>query len=70
MTYPNTEHDAAVKLICGAVAMLMPRFQDRGITAEVLFEGAIKGGAAAIMATGATPQDVAELLDFAPQALQ
>lgn len=57
------EHDAKVKIITEAVAGLWPKFGPRGMQPEAIFEGAIRGAAVVALSLGATPIDVAELLE-------
>ncbi len=57
-------HDRQVKAVTDAVARLLPRFGPAGFSPEAIFEGAVKGGAVALMAgTDASAEDVADLLE-------
>ncbi len=56
---PDQAREALLKSVTTAVGAL---FEKRGIDPAVVFEGAIRGGAAALIAAGATPKDVADVL--------
>lgn len=59
-------HERNVHIVCDAVAALFPKFRDNGLAPIAIFEGAIKGGALALMAgDGTTPAQVADLLQQA-----
>lgn len=59
-----TLHDRQVEAVMNAVAKMAPMFQPMGFSPEAIFEGAIKGGAIALIGgAGASPENVAELLD-------
>ncbi|NOT39304.1 MAG: hypothetical protein HOP13_02310 [Alphaproteobacteria bacterium] len=78
MTTPHNEtddelmarHDRNVSVVTEAVAGLLPRFASKGMTPVCVFEGAIKGGTLALMATGSTPAEVADLLEEAVDELR
>lgn len=57
-------HDQQVNAVMAAVAKLLPRFEPAGFSPEAIFEGAVKGGAVALM-TGShvTADEVASLLE-------
>lgn len=58
-------HDRQVKAVTNAVAKLLPALHGQGFTAEAIFEGAVKGGATALLAgnNDVTTATVAELLE-------
>ena len=57
-------HDRQVAAVAHSVANLLPKLAEQGFTPEVIFEGAVKGGATALLAgTDAEAGTVAELLD-------
>lgn len=63
MPDPTELHDRQVSAVTAAVAKLLVRLQPAGFTPEAIFEGAVKGGAVALLAgTPATADDVAKLL--------
>jgi len=63
MPDPTELHDRQVSAVTDAVAKLLVRLQPAGFTPEAIFEGAVKGGAVALMArTPATAVGVANLL--------
>jgi hypothetical protein len=57
-------HEQQVKAVMAAVAKLLPRFGPAGFSPEAIFEGAVKGGAVALM-TGSdvNADDIAALLE-------
>lgn len=61
----NTDEtrDAWVKSVAHSVAELHKQFEAKGCNSAVVLEGAIKGAAIACMLDGATPMDLAEVLD-------
>lgn len=63
-------HDRNVEVITDAVSSLLPKFAANGLTPVCLFEGAIKGATLALMATGSTPAEVADLLEEAVDELR
>lgn len=57
-------HDRQVRAVTSAVAKLLPALHGQGFTPEAIFEGAVKGGATALMAgTEASAEEVADLLE-------
>lgn len=52
-----------VRAVTSAVAKLLPRLAGDGFTPEAIFEGSIKGAAVQMIASGASAETVAELLD-------
>lgn len=59
----NPNEPAQVLAVQKAVSNLIIKL---GFDSAVVFEGALKGGAAALLAKGAKPSDIAEMLeDFA-----
>lgn len=66
----NGLHDRQVAAVTEAVAKLLPALAPAGFTPEAIFEGALRGGAVAIIASGATVEDVAELLDAGAAAFR
>lgn len=65
MTNENIElHDRQVAAVTSSVAKLLPALATQGFTPEAIFEGAVKGGATALLAgTDANPETVASLLE-------
>jgi hypothetical protein len=60
----SQNHDRQVHAVTAAVAKLLAHLGPSGFTPEAIFEGAVKGGAAALLAgTPATAGDVAALLE-------
>jgi len=55
-------HDKQVKAVMAACAKLLPKLEPLGFTAEAIFEGCVKGGAVAVMASGASSENVADML--------
>ena len=67
----TTQHDRQVAAVTDAVARLLPRLAGQRFTPEAIFEGAVRGGAVAIMAaTPAGAADVAELLEAMADAFR
>lgn len=58
-------HERQVQAVTEAVAKLLPKLHQQGFTPEAIFEGAVKGGAVALMAGNAdvTAATVSELLE-------
>ncbi|MBB5044026.1 hypothetical protein [Shinella fusca] len=57
-------HDRQVTAVAQAVAKLLPKLNAQGFTPEAIFEGAVKGGATALLAgTSASAEEVAGLLE-------
>lgn len=60
---PIELHDRQVRAVTSAVARLVVRLGPQGFTPEAIFEGAVKGGAVALLSTTPTTAlDVADLL--------
>lgn len=61
---PEELHDRQVRAVSAAVAKLSTNLAPAEFTPEAVFEGAVKGGAAAILSlTDATAEQVANLLN-------
>lgn len=57
-------HDRQVRAVMSAIAKLTTNAAPQQITSAAVFEGAIKGGAIAILAnSNATADDIAEILE-------
>lgn len=58
-------HDRQVRAVTNAVAKLLPALHGQGFTPEAIFEGAVKGGATALLAGNddVNAATVADLLD-------
>jgi hypothetical protein len=65
MTEANLEiHNRQAAAVAEAVAKLLPKLHSQGFTPEAIFEGAVKGGATALLAgSAASAEDVAGLLE-------
>lgn len=63
VTDPIEIHDRQVRAVTSAVAKLVVVLGPQGFSPEAIFEGAVKGGAVALLSsTPAGAADVAELL--------
>ena len=57
-------HDRQVRAVTSAAAKLLAHLGPAGFTPEAIFEGAVRGGAVALLAgSPATAGDVADLLE-------